>query len=159
MRRFYSVSIVLILPAFLLLSKPAGADNVFNLLYLKKMELEQKYGITNLECFPFLISIGSNADEAERVRQCLEGVTTLTAALQEAPGVRVVVTIAEVVQPGLGVIPTALKKVWILDGAIHGRFPEGVVANPLDCAAAVVGERHHGAIAEGFSSGEANKRY
>ncbi|MEE8260608.1 MAG: hypothetical protein V3R14_06360 [Nitrospinaceae bacterium] len=85
MRRLYSVSIVLILPAFLLLSKPAGADNVFNLLYLKKMELEQKYGITNLECFPFLISIGSNADEAERVRQCLVGVTTFESALKEVP--------------------------------------------------------------------------
>ena len=87
MRHFYLVSIVLILPVFLLLSKPAGAANVFNALYLAKMELEQKYGITNLECFPFLINIGSNSDEAERVRQCQVGVTTLAAAFKEVPDI------------------------------------------------------------------------
>lgn len=86
MRRFYSVSIVLILPLFLLLSQPAGAANVFNTLALKKMEVEQKYGITNFECFPFLINIGFNSDQAERVRQCQVGAMTLASALQEVPG-------------------------------------------------------------------------
>ena len=86
MRRFYSVSILLILPVFfLLLAKPAGAANAFNTLVLAKMELEQKYGITNLECFPFLIKIGSNDDQAERVRQCQVGITTLSSALKEVP--------------------------------------------------------------------------
>ena len=85
MRRFHLLSIVLLLPVFLLLSKPAEAANVFNALSLAKMELEQKYGITNLECFPFIINIGSNADEAERVRQCRVGVTTLASALKEVP--------------------------------------------------------------------------
>jgi regulator of replication initiation timing len=85
MRRFYSAAIVLILPVFLLLSKPAEAANVFNALALKKMEVEQKYGITNLECFPFLIKIGSNADQAERVRHCQVGATTLASALKEVP--------------------------------------------------------------------------
>lgn len=85
MRRFYLVFIALILPVLLLLSKPAGAANVFNTLSLTKMELEQRYGITNLECFPFLINIGSNSDEAERVWQCLTGATTLASALKEAP--------------------------------------------------------------------------
>ena len=85
MRRFYSVFILLILSVFLLLSKPAGAANVFNVLSLTKMELEQKYGITNFECFPFLTNIGSNADQAERVRQCQVGVVTLASALKEVP--------------------------------------------------------------------------
>jgi hypothetical protein len=85
MYRFYSVSIVLLLPVFLLLSKPVGAANVFNALVLQKMELEQKHGITNLECFPFLINIGSNSDQAERVRQCQVGSMTLASAFKEVP--------------------------------------------------------------------------
>jgi hypothetical protein len=92
MRRFHLVSIVLLFPVFFLFSKPAGAANVFNALSLKKMELEQRYGITNLECFPFIINIGSNSDEAERVRQCQTGVITLASALKEVPdtGLRIV---------------------------------------------------------------------
>jgi regulator of replication initiation timing len=85
MRRFYSVFILLFLPVFLLHSKPAEAANVFNTLALNKMELEQKYGITSLECFPFLVNIGSNSDQAERVRQCQVGVATLVAAVKEVP--------------------------------------------------------------------------
>jgi regulator of replication initiation timing len=85
MHRFYSVSILLVLPVFLLFSKPVEAANVFNTLALKKMELEQKYGITNFECFPFLLNIGSNEDQAERVRQCQVGVTTLASAFKEVP--------------------------------------------------------------------------
>jgi len=92
MRRSHLLSIVLPLAVFLLLSKPAGAANVFNALSLKKMELEQRYSIANLECFPFLINIGSNSDEAGRVRQCLVGVTVLASALKEVPnaGLRIV---------------------------------------------------------------------
>ena len=92
MRRFHLLSIVLLLLSFFLFSKPAGAANVFNALSLKKMELEQRYGITNLECFPFIINIGFNSDEAGRVRQCLAGVTTLASALKEVPdtGLRIV---------------------------------------------------------------------
>ena len=85
MHRFHLLSALLFLPVFLLFSQLAGAANVFNVLSLVKMELEQRYGITNLECFPFLINIGSNADEAERVRQCQIGVTTLASALKEIP--------------------------------------------------------------------------
>ena len=85
MRRFNLLSILLLIPLFFLFSKPAEAANVFNALSLKKMELEQKFGITNLECFPFIINIGSNSDEAERVRQCQTGVTTLASALEEVP--------------------------------------------------------------------------
>ncbi len=85
MHRFYSVSILLVLPVFLLFSKPVEAANVFNTLALKKMELEQKYGVTNFECFPFLLNIGSNEDQAERVRQCQVGVTTLVSAFKEVP--------------------------------------------------------------------------
>jgi hypothetical protein len=85
MRRFHVVSIVLLLPVLLLLSRSAGAANVFNTLSLGKMELEQKYGITSLECFPFIINIGFNSDEAERVRQCQVGVATLRDAFKEVP--------------------------------------------------------------------------
>ncbi len=85
MRGFRLVSILWLLPVLLLLSKPAGAANVFNALSLSKMELEQRYGIANLECFPFLINIGSNSDEAERVRQCQVGVMMLASALKEVP--------------------------------------------------------------------------
>ena len=85
MHRFHLLSVLWFLPVFLLFSQPAGAANVFNALSLVKMELEQRHGITNLECFPFLINIGFNSDEAERVRQCRVGVTTLAAALKEAP--------------------------------------------------------------------------
>jgi hypothetical protein len=86
MRRLHLLPLLLLLPISLLPSNPAGAANVFNTLALKKMELEQKFGITNLECFPFIINIGSNTDEAERVRQCQVGVTTLAAAFNEVPG-------------------------------------------------------------------------
>lgn len=85
MRRFYLVFILLILHAFLLLSKSAGAASAFNALSLTKMELEQKYGITNFECFPFIIDIGSNSDQAERIWQCQVGVMTLASALKEIP--------------------------------------------------------------------------
>ncbi len=85
MRRFRFIVIAMFLPAFLFLSKPASAANVFNALSLKKMEMEQVFGITNLECFPFLENIGTHADEAERVRQCLTGATTLSIALKESP--------------------------------------------------------------------------
>jgi len=87
MRRYSLESILLVLPVFLLFSKPVEAANVFNILALKKMELEQKYGITNFECFPFLLNIGSNEDQAERVRQCQVGATTLASALKEAPNI------------------------------------------------------------------------
>ncbi len=92
MRRFYLLLTLLFFSVFLLISKPAEASNVFNALALKKMELEQRYGITNLECFPFIINIGFNSDEAERVRQCLTGVMTLASALKEVPetGLRIV---------------------------------------------------------------------
>jgi hypothetical protein len=85
MRRFFLPLIFLFFPTILFLSKPVEAANAFNALALKKMELEQRHGITSLECFPFIIDIGSNSDEAERVRQCGVGVATLASALKEAP--------------------------------------------------------------------------
>jgi len=85
MRRFFMMPIFLLLPVILFFPKTTGAANVFNTLVLKKMELEQSHGITNLECFPFIIDIGSNLDEGERVRQCGVGIATLTSALKEVP--------------------------------------------------------------------------
>ena len=82
MRRF---QLLLLLPVLLLLAKPAEATPEFNALSLAKMELEQRYGIANLECFPFIVEIGFNSDEAERVRQCGIGVLTLASALKEVP--------------------------------------------------------------------------
>ena len=83
MRRFHILFILWFFSVVLLLSKPAEAANAFNALSLAKMEVEQRFGVTNLECFPFLTNIGSNSDEAERVRQCQVGVTTLASALKE----------------------------------------------------------------------------
>ena len=85
MRRIPLISLILFVPLLLVWIKPAGADNVFNALSLQKMEMEQQAGISNLECFPFLENVGTNADEAERVRQCLIGATTLNSALKEIP--------------------------------------------------------------------------
>ena len=64
---------------------PARAENVFNALSLARMELEQKHGLTTLECFPFLEQIGTRTDEIQRVQQCLTGVRTLSRALLEVP--------------------------------------------------------------------------
>ncbi len=86
MPRFHYIFIQMFLAVSLLLAvAPVLAGNVFNALSLKKMELEQRYGITNLECFPFLEEIGTNRDEAQHVQHCLTGTTTLASALQEAP--------------------------------------------------------------------------
>ena len=102
MRRLHLLPIFFLLPVLLLLSKPAGAANVFNALSLTKMELEQRYRITNLECFPFIIDIGFNSDEAERVRQCQVGVMTLASALKEVPdaGLRIVGISTQFVRSG-----------------------------------------------------------
>jgi hypothetical protein len=85
MRRFNFPTSFLVFFIFLYFSEHAAAANVFNTLALKKMELEQRHGIASLECFPFIINIGFNADEAERVRQCGVGVATLASALEEVP--------------------------------------------------------------------------
>lgn len=85
MRRYYLLSIVLFLSLFFLFPQPAKAANAFNVLSLVKMEVQQRYGIANLECFPFITNIGSNSDEAERVRQCGVGVATLLSALKAVP--------------------------------------------------------------------------
>jgi hypothetical protein len=92
MSRLFSLLVAISFILLLLLPDPGRAANVFNALSLKKMELEQTHGIASLECFPFIINIGSNADEAERVRQCLTGITTLSSALKEVPdaGLRIV---------------------------------------------------------------------
>ena len=94
MRRFHLV-FYCVAPSrvFSFLQASRGRQRIQYALSLKKMELEQKYGITNLECFPFIINIGSNSDQAERVRQCqVTGVTTLASALKEVPntGLRIV---------------------------------------------------------------------
>jgi hypothetical protein len=73
----FAVSLLAVAPVF--------AGNVFNALALKKMELEQRYGLTHLECFPFLEDIGTHQDETQRVQHCLTGTTTLASALKEAP--------------------------------------------------------------------------
>lgn len=60
-------------------------ENAFNQLVLQKRFLENTYGIANLECFPFLEKIGGREEEVQRIRDCLHGVLTLTAALKEVP--------------------------------------------------------------------------
>lgn len=85
MRRYYLSSIVFLFFLLFLFPQPVKAANAFNALSLVKMEVEQRYDIANLECFPFITNIGSNSDEAERVRQCGVGVATLLSALKAVP--------------------------------------------------------------------------
>ena len=85
MLRFHYRIIQILLAVSLLTVAPVFAGSVFNALSLIKMEMEQRYGITNLECFPFLENIGTNQDEAQRVQHCLTGTTTLASALKEVP--------------------------------------------------------------------------
>ena len=59
--------------------------NTFNQLYVKKRMLEQRYGIRELECFPFLDKIGDRAEEKRLLENCLQGVDALEAALREVP--------------------------------------------------------------------------
>lgn len=63
----------------------AGPADSFNELVDLKAGLEHRYGIRTLECFPFLQAVGTNADQAEWVRRCLEGTRTLRQALREFP--------------------------------------------------------------------------
>ncbi len=71
---------------FLILVFPLCANaNTFNKLVLLKAEIEKRYGIQTLECFPFLEKIGTNEDEAEWVSRCYQGVQTLSQALNKTP--------------------------------------------------------------------------
>ncbi|CAI2717385.1 hypothetical protein [Nitrospina watsonii] len=72
--------------AVLLPGAQAHAESTpFNQLVLKKQHLERTHGIANLECFPFLEQIGGGAQEVQHIRNCLQGMTTLAAALEEVP--------------------------------------------------------------------------
>lgn len=65
---------------------PAQAEpNTFHQLTLQKQSLEREHGIRTLECFPFLEKIGGLEEEVQRIRDCLQGATTLAAALKDVP--------------------------------------------------------------------------
>lgn len=72
------------LALFPMLAGAAPAEN-FNRMMLTRAEVESRFGITTLECFPFLEKIGFNEDQARRVGHCLKGLETLASALEEAP--------------------------------------------------------------------------
>ena len=59
--------------------------NTFNQLVLQKAELESRFGIQWLKCFPFTEKVGFMEDQANLVRNCLVGVKTLKGALEEVP--------------------------------------------------------------------------
>ncbi len=57
----------------------------FNLLVLKKAELEIRFGARTLECFTFKDDIGFDKDQAELVNRCFKGAETLASAMAEVP--------------------------------------------------------------------------
>lgn len=65
-----------------------AAENLsspFNRLILEKAALERSSAVQTLECFPFTENIGSTEDQLGFVRNCLQGLRTLKAALAEVP--------------------------------------------------------------------------
>jgi hypothetical protein len=70
-------------------AEPEGND--FNRLVVVKGELENRFSLERLECFPFVENIGFTEDQRDFIRKCLRGAETLRAALEEKPdaGVRV----------------------------------------------------------------------
>jgi len=78
---------ILFLIGFFVLASPsfASAENVFNAIVLKKADLERRHGVTALECFPFLKNIGTQEDQVRWVESCLQGINTLTEALDRVP--------------------------------------------------------------------------
>ena len=61
------------------------AGNVLNQLVLQKAELQSRFGIHWLECFPFAENVGFMEDQASLARNCLASVRTLKEALAEVP--------------------------------------------------------------------------
>lgn len=60
-------------------------SSTFNNLVLEKAELENRSAVKTLECFPFIENIGFMDDQRQLVRNCLKGLRTLKAALDEIP--------------------------------------------------------------------------
>lgn len=61
------------------------AENAFNQLVLQRAELESRFGIRWLACFPFTENIGSMEDQANLVRNCLTAARSLKEALEDVP--------------------------------------------------------------------------
>ena len=72
--------------------KALAAENTFHALLSEKAVLEQRYGVKNLECFPFKQDIGFTQDQIPLIENCLSAVRTLKDAFKEVaePEYRVV---------------------------------------------------------------------
>ena len=62
----------------------SNSSNIFNQLILIKSSLELKFGIRNVECFPFKENIGFTEDQIQLIEQCLKGIQTFESALKLA---------------------------------------------------------------------------
>ncbi len=86
---FHRLLIFLISCSFfgLLIPSPslgAGSDaNIFHELLNTKRSLEKRFGLTTLECFPFINKIGSNQGEIDLIQKCLKSVKTLEEAVSQ----------------------------------------------------------------------------
>jgi len=69
----------------------ANTGQTFAALLAEKAELEKRFGVATLECFPFLKNIGDDAGQPALIERCLKGIGALKAALAslEAPHYRV----------------------------------------------------------------------
>ena len=81
------VKVLLLAMVFILFSFTksfSNSSNKFNQLILIKSSLELKFGIRNIECFPFKENIGFTEDQIQLIDQCLEGVQTFESAIKLA---------------------------------------------------------------------------
>jgi hypothetical protein len=68
---------------FLATASPTTA-NTFHQLLDERQQLEKKFSIQTLECFPFIENIGFTEDQVPRIEQCLNGARTLTEAFSDS---------------------------------------------------------------------------
>ena len=76
----------LLLTAFLFVPQLSGAEEVTNTLHrllLSKANLENRFGIERLECYPFIARIGFTEDQRHLIENCLKTAVTLTRVLEE----------------------------------------------------------------------------
>ena len=59
--------------------------NTFNELVEQKQNLEKRFGIKTLECFPFKKKIGFTEEQIPIIEQCLQGAFKLKEALTQIP--------------------------------------------------------------------------
>jgi hypothetical protein len=84
--------VVLLAVVFLLFSFTksfSNFSNKFNQLILIKSALELKFGIRNVECFPFKENIGFTEDQIQLIARCLKGVQAFESAIKLATSTQI----------------------------------------------------------------------